>query len=198
MKLLIASNNAGKLAEFRGMLAPYFDSVLCPRDLGISLDPEETGTTFAQNARIKCLAFRAAAPEYAVLSDDSGLSVDALGGEPGVYSARYAGDHGDNDANIDKLLAKLEGVSDRRAHFTSALVLITTNNVEYVAEGHVYGRILPARDGTGGFGYDPIFLSDDLGASFGRVSEEEKNTVSHRARALASLVTQLRRDGIVR
>lgn len=184
-QIVLASGNAGKLAEFRAMLKGY--SVLSPKDLNIDFDVEETGDTFFENAFIKAKALYELC-KLPTLADDSGLCVDALNGAPGVFSARYSG--GTDADNNAKLLHELIGKTDRSAHFACCIVFYDgERTVEAV--GETYGRITERAEGIGGFGYDPIFYSDDLGKTFGAATEAEKNTVSHRARALAALVKKL-------
>lgn len=182
--IVLASGNRGKIAEFRAMLKEY--NVITPRDLGIQFDVEETGATFFDNALLKAEALHRLCALPA-LADDSGLCVDALGGAPGVFSARYSG--GGDAQNNALLLKNLEGVTDRRAHFCCCIVYCDGSVIS--AEGKTFGSILLAPQGSGGFGYDPLFLSDDLGKSFGCATESEKNAVSHRARALAALAAKL-------
>lgn len=181
---MLASGNVGKIAEFRKILGC---TVLTPKELGVDFDAEETGATFYDNALIKARALYELCGKPTV-ADDSGLCVDALGGAPGVFSARYSG-QGDK-ANNKKLLQALDGKSDRRAHFTCCIVYYDGKNI-IEATGNTYGRIAFEESGAGGFGYDPLFISDDLGKTFGEASEEEKNGVSHRARALAELKNKL-------
>lgn len=185
-KLIVASNNKGKIAEIKQILTNY--EVVSLKECGIDVDVEETGTTFAENAYIKAKAIFDMTG-VATLADDSGLMVDALGGEPGVYSARYAGGH-DDKANNAKLLANLQGVTDRSAKFVSAIVYIDKDRVVN-GYGEVKGTILHSEDGNGGFGYDPLFYCDEIGKSFGIATSEEKNAVSHRYRALCDLVSKL-------
>ena len=189
--LLIASNNAHKIREITQILGDRFTAIYCPRDLGIDLDPVEDGETFAENAYIKCFAFHQAKPDFAVLSDDSGLMVDALGGAPGVMSARYAGEHGDDGANNAKLLRELAGAQDRSARFVSSICLLFPDLTCVYGDGKVEGSILLEAQGSGGFGYDPLFFCNDLGESFGTASPEAKNSVSHRANALADLLNKI-------
>lgn len=188
-KIVLATGNKGKLAEFRAMLKNY--EVLSPKDLGLEFDVEETGETFFDNALIKAKALYELCGIPA-MADDSGLCVDALGGAPGVYSARYSG--GTDADNNNKLLGELKGKADRSAHFTSCIVYYDGANV-ISATGHTYGHITDAATGYNGFGYDPLFYSDDLGKTFGVAEEAEKNRVSHRARALAELVKKLGEKG---
>ncbi|MBD5132188.1 MAG: RdgB/HAM1 family non-canonical purine NTP pyrophosphatase [Clostridiales bacterium] len=185
-KIVLASGNKGKLAEFRAILTEY--EVLSPKDLGIDFDVEETGSTFYENAYIKAKALYEICG-LPTVADDSGLCVDALGGAPGVFSARYSG--GGDEENINKLLSALDGKTDRRAHFASSIVYYDGKNVVN-GFGTTEGYITAAREGSGGFGYDPVFFSDDLSKTFGVASEAEKNGVSHRGRALADLVNKLR------
>lgn len=184
-EIVLASGNAGKLAEFRAMLKDY--RVISPKDLNIKLDVEENGNTFYDNALLKARALFALCGKPA-MADDSGLCVDALDGAPGVFSARYSG--GSDADNIDKLLCELNGVADRSAHFECCIVYYDGKDI-ISATGKAYGRITDKRVGDGGFGYDPVFLSDDLHKTFGEASEEEKNNVSHRARALQAFLDNL-------
>ena len=196
MKLIIASNNKGKIREIKEILGEHFDEVISMREAGIDLDVVEDGKTFTENARKKALAVLALIPngEAAVLADDSGLEVDALNGAPGVYSARFAenADH-DDDANNAKLLALLENVPDdkRSADFACAMVLARHNMPCIEAVGKCYGTILREKSGNNGFGYDPLFYYPEFGASFAELSAEQKNQVSHRRRALELICKEL-------
>lgn len=193
MKLILASGNTGKLAELRELLGEGFD-LHAQSELGVT-DAEETGLSFIENAILKA-RHAACATGLPALGDDSGLCVDALHGAPGLYSARYAGRHGDSEANIDKLLRELEGVADteRRARFVCVLALVrhADDPMPLVAEGVWEGRILPARSGNGGFGYDPVFFSPAHGCSAAELPTEVKNRDSHRGLALAQLRARLR------
>ena len=188
VRLVVASGNKNKLREIAEIF-PDFE-VVSQKQMGFDEDVEETGLTFAENALIKARAAAKALNEI-VLADDSGLCVDALRGAPGIYSARYAGEHGDDKANRKLLLQNLAGETDRRAYFNCAVALVFPDGREIVAEGKTYGEILTEEVGSGGFGYDPLFLSDDLQKSFGVATAEEKNTVSHRFRALQALRMRL-------
>jgi XTP/dITP diphosphohydrolase len=187
-RLVLASGNAGKLAELRALLDGAFD-LHAQSEFGVD-DVEETGLTFIENALLKA---RHAARQTGLpaLADDSGLCVDALGGAPGLYSARYAGAHGDAGANIAKLLRALDGVpTDRRgAHFHAVVVLLrhADDPRPLVVEGSWHGRILEAPRGAGGFGYDPVFLDPELGRSAAELEPALKHRLSHRGRALARL-----------
>ena len=185
IRLVVASGNAHKLREIAEIFTDF--DVVSQKEMGFDGDVEETGETFAENALIKARAACEALGCMA-LADDSGLCVDALGGAPGVYSARYCGHHGNDAENRAVLLKNLQGVKNRSAHFTSAIALVYPDGRELTAEGHTYGRILEEEIGDGGFGYDCLFYSDDLGKTFGVASSEEKNGVSHRFRALQAMV----------
>ncbi len=184
-RLVVASGNAHKLREIAEIFTEF--EVVSQKEMGFWEEVEETGATFMENALIKARA-ACSALGLPVLADDSGLCVDALDGAPGVFSARYSGGHGDDKANRALLLTNLKGAQNRRAHFTSALALVYPSGRELTAEGYTYGRILEEEQGEGGFGYDPIFESEDLGKSFGLASAAEKNAVSHRGRSLQILL----------
>lgn len=188
-ELVLASNNAGKLEEFRALLAGRGIRVRAQAEFGVP-DAEETGLSFIENAILKA-RHASRATGLPALADDSGLCVDALGGAPGLYSARYAGGHGNADANIDRLLAELDGVEDARrtAHFVCALALLRHpgDPRPIVVEGVWHGRILRERRGSGGHGYDPVFLDPDAGLTAAEMPMAEKNRISHRGRALALL-----------
>lgn len=190
MDIVIASNNAHKIDEIRNALA--FDGwrFLTLKEAGIDSDPEENGKTFEENATIKARAVREVW-KGGVLADDSGLEVDVLDGAPGVLSARFAGVHGDDEANNEKLLECLEGVEDdaRTARFVCAICFIDQDGRETVVRGTVEGRIGKSAEGSEGFGYDPLFYPDDLGGerSFAQITQEEKTELSHRGNALRRL-----------
>lgn len=184
MKIVVATNNLGKLDEYRLLLNNKFQ-LLSLKDIGFDSDIEETGSTFEENSYIKAKTVFDFC-KLPVLADDSGLMVDALNGAPGVFSARYAGLHGDDVKNYTLLLKNLEGVDNRKARFKTAITIFTENDI-YTAIGETEGEILYSPEGTNGFGYDPVFFSYELRKSFGIVSEEEKNAVSHRAKAVANL-----------
>ena len=195
MKVVLASGNVGKLGEFRDMLADGSIDLVTQGAFGIG-DAEETGGTFVENAILKA-RHAARLSGLPALADDSGLCVDALGGAPGLLSARYAGNHGDSAANNAKLLNALKGVPDlaRTAHFHCALVLLQAADdpAPLIAEGRWYGRILNAPRGDGGFGYDPIFFDPERGVGAAELEGVEKNRISHRGRALAALRALLAR-----
>lgn len=183
-RLVVASGNAHKLREIAEIFTEF--EVLSQKQMGLDGEVEETGKTFVENALIKARA-ACKALGCVTLADDSGLCVEALGGAPGIYSARYCGSHGSDAANRATLLQNMQGVVNRRAYFHSAIALVYPDGRELFAEGKTHGRILEKEDGTGGFGYDPLFFSDDLKKSFGNATEEEKNAVSHRFRALQTM-----------
>ena len=191
-RLVVASGNAHKLREIAEIFTDF--EVVSQKQMGFDVDVEETGVTFMENALIKA---RAASKALGIptLADDSGLCVDAFNGAPGVFSARYSGGHGNDKENRKLLLKNLQGVENREAHFTCAVVLVYPDGLELTAEGHTYGKILHEEDGEGGFGYDPLFLSDDLKKSFGVATAEEKNAVSHRFRALQALLSKWLEQG---
>lgn len=192
MKLVIASQNRGKIREFASLLSPWFSEVISMGEAGLTESPEETGETFAENALLKA-EFTARCLGVPALADDSGLEVEALNGAPGVHSARFAGEPCDDAANNQKLLRLMKGQKNRKARFVSCIVLYDPVKNEVLrGEGEVSGRILEAPKGENGFGYDCLFYSEELGKSFGEASAEEKNRISHRARALNELMKQLR------
>ena len=190
MELVIASNNKHKIREIKTILSGKFDAIYSLAELSIVVEPEETAPDFLGNALIKARAI-AAYTDKAVLADDSGLEVSALGGAPGVHSARFAGEPCSDEKNNEKLLRVLQGESDRSAHFTTSMVLLYPNGEYLVGIGEVQGEILTELRGNNGFGYDPLFFSIELGKSFGEATDAEKNSVSHRARALQDLLSKL-------
>lgn len=186
--IILASNNKGKIKEIREIFSDC--DVLSLEDIGFNEEIEENGTTFLENAMIKATTIskflKEKGVEASVMADDSGLCVDALGGAPGVYSARYAGNH-DDAANRKKLLSELAGKESRNAHFVCAFVEVFPNGKVLQVEGKTYGKILTEEIGSNGFGFDSVFFSDDLQKSFGLATSEEKNSVSHRGRAIRQL-----------
>ena len=186
-KIVVASNNKGKIREFRQILSSY--EVLSLADCNVNVDVEETGKTFEENALIKAKAIYEIV-KVPVISDDSGLVVDALDGAPGVYSARYAGEEHNDEANNALLLKNLQDKADRSAKFVSAVVYYDGERT-LVGKGEVKGYILHEKHGDAGFGYDPLFFSVEINKCFGEATAEEKNSVSHRYRAICDLVKQL-------
>ena len=192
--LVVATGNKHKLQEIQAIFKDV--RVVSAREAGYLGDPEETGATFEENAIIKARA-AADALNLPALADDSGLCVAALGGAPGIYSARYAGGHGDDKKNREKLLAELGDEKNRAAYFRSAAALCFPQSMggkTVTATGDTHGRILTREEGENGFGYDCLFYSDDLCKSFGTASAEEKNAVSHRFRALTALKEKLKSE----
>lgn len=190
MDVIIASNNKHKIIEIKQILGNYFENIYSLAERGIEIEVEETGSTFRDNAYLKAETI-CKISGLAALADDSGLCVDALGGAPGVFSARYSGLHATDEENNKLLLKRLEGVGERTAKFVSVIALVFPDGRKIDAEGVTKGKILSASDGKGGFGYDPLFFSDELSKSFGRATSEEKNAVSHRSKALKNLVKKL-------
>lgn len=188
-KLIIATNNAGKVKEIRAIFGGVYDEVLSLKEAGLSLEVEEDGVTFEQNA-VKKAVEAAKASGCDALADDSGLCVDALGGAPGVFSARYAGPHATDALNNQKLLAALENRDDRGAKFVAVVALAKGDSV-ITAAGEVRGEIAWRPSGCGGFGYDPLFFLPEMGQTFAELPADIKNRISHRARALQALKQKL-------
>ncbi len=192
MKIIIANNNQGKVREFRQLLEPLGYEPVSLKEAGIEIDVVEDGETFAENAHIKAQAIYEIC-HCPVLADDSGLEIDFLGGAPGIYSARYAGEDATDKDRMDKILSELEGVdiSLRTARFACALYCIIDDETEYSVLGTFNGFIGTEPMGENGFGYDPIFMVDEE-TSVAMLSDEEKNKISHRAEAMRKLVEILK------
>ena len=193
MRLVFASNNAGKIREVAKILNECFEedvTLLSLKDIGFFDDIVEDGNTFEENALIK--ARTVARLGYLCIADDSGLEVDALGGAPGIYSARYSGGHGNDKENNLLVLKNLEGVPDekRTARFTCAIACVTPEGEEFTVKASCEGRILHAEEGDGGFGYDPLFYVEEYGKTLASVTAEEKNAISHRGKALRAFVAE--------
>lgn len=191
MKFILASQNRHKLSEMQSILERHGIEVVLQSDVGLKVDVEETGTTFAENAMLKAKAVMAASGLPAI-ADDSGICVDALNGAPGVYSARYGGEGLDDVGRYQLLLQNLRGAGSRTAHFTSAIACAFPNGDTLEAEGICPGTIAYAPQGDGGFGYDPIFFLPELRKTYAQLTAEEKAAVSHRGKALAILDEKLR------
>ena len=189
-KFVLATHNPGKLREMGEILKDFGIEVVSPKDLGITVDVEETGSTFAENAMLKAKAICKAA-DLPAIADDSGLCVDALNGAPGVYSARYGG-LDDDAARYRLLLQNLRGATDRSAYFHTAIVCAFPNGDMLTAEGDCHGAIAFAPMGDGGFGYDPVFLVPSLRRTFAQLTAEEKNAISHRGNALRKFAAELK------
>jgi XTP/dITP diphosphohydrolase len=188
-RLVVASHNPGKLREIAELLRPYVPQIIGAAELGLP-EPEETGATFVANAELKAIAAARTADEPA-LSDDSGLVVPALGGAPGIYSARWCGsgkDFGVGMQRVERELAALGPGADRKAHFVAALSLAWPDGHCETFEGHVHGRVTWPPRGERGFGYDPIFIPDGFDITFGEMDPAQKHAMSHRADAFRQLV----------
>lgn len=191
MDFILATNNMKKLAEMQRILSPLGINVVTAKMLGITLeDVEEDGDTFEANARIKALA-ACKATNMPAIADDSGLCVDYLDGAPGIFSARFSGEHGNDELNNDLLLEKLDGVpmEERTAYYVCAICCEFPDGREIIVHGECHGHIGFERDGNEGFGYDPLFLIN--GKAFGRYTAEEKDKISHRGNALRLLTKEL-------
>jgi XTP/dITP diphosphohydrolase len=193
-KLLIATNNKGKVIELQDLLKDTGIDLITPADINLILEVEEDGTTYAENASKKATAF-ARASGLISLADDSGLEVDALDGAPGLYSARYHPRAGANDA--DRRAYMIENLKDKphpwTAHFHATIVIATPNQDVYIVEGNCYGKIISEERGKGGFGYDPIFLFPELNKTMAELEMEEKNRLSHRAKAVMNAIPFLKK-----
>lgn len=190
--IVLATNNQHKLNEFKKILTEY--NILTLNDINFTYDIEETGKTFEENALIKANTIhqflQQSQKDYIVVADDSGLCVDALNGEPGIYSARYAGGHGNDKENRKKLQKELQG-KKRDAYFMCVIAMVYPNGTNKTFEGKTYGTIIEEERGNKDFGYDCIFYSKDLNKTFGEASEEEKNRVSHRGRAIEKMLRNI-------
>ena len=190
--IVLASNNKHKLKEFKEILNDY--NIITLNDIEYFEDIEETGETFEENALIKAETIHKYLKEngldYTVVAEDSGLCVDSLDGAPGIYSARYAGGHGNDQANRDKLRKELKD-KDRSAYFICTIVVYYSDGTHKTFEGKTYGKIIDEELGKKDFGYDCIFYSNDLNKTFGEALEEEKNSVSHRSRAIKEMLNSL-------
>ncbi len=197
MDLLLATRNAHKMREFRELLGPGFDVIDLSSFPEIAI-PEETGRTFEENATLKAIAASKQLPSL-VITDDSGLEVEALGGAPGIFSARYAGENAGDVSNVDKLLRELRkqniATEKRSARFRCVIALAQNGKVLGVFEGFVEGKIVDPPRGSGGFGYDPIFEPNGFDQTFAEMTPESKNKISHRGQAIAALRKALREIG---
>ena len=193
MDIIVATNNQGKVKEIKNILSPH--NVMSQMEIGVDIDVEETGDTFVENAFLKARAIKPYT-QCAIIADDSGLCVDALGGAPGVYSARYAGEEHNYPKNNEKLLENLAGVPDekRTARFKTVIAVCFPDGTELTCEGCVEGKIATELRGERGFGYDPLFYSFELGKVFAEGSLEEKNSVGHRGRALRKMLEILKEN----
>lgn len=190
MKLVLASKNKKKLVEMQEILSALGVEVVMEADVGVDVDVEETGTTFAENAALKARAVCEASGLPAI-ADDSGLCVDALNGAPGVYSARYGGEELDDVGRYQLLLNNMRGQMDRRCGFVSAISCVFPNGDEITAQGECRGTLAYAPNGENGFGYDPIFFVPEMKKTFAQLTAEEKNSISHRGKALGEFKKKL-------
>ena len=200
MKLILATNNAHKVTEMKAILAPYFDDILSMREAGIDHETVEDGETFMENA-VKKARELAEISGCCAIADDSGLCVDALGGAPGVYSARFCGHHGDDEANNEKLIAELKarGLAESKAAYRCVLSFVGTDGRELTASGSCEGVVREPRRGENGFGYDPYFYVTEgklSGRTMAQLTLEEKGTISHRARAMEKLKKMLEENAL--
>lgn len=196
MKIVLASSNKKKIVELRAILSGMLEGedieVITLKEAGIDTEIEENGSTFDENALIK--ANVAASTGMIGVADDSGLVVDALGGAPGIYSARYSGEHGNDKANNAKLLRELADKTDRRAYFACSIACAFPDGSEpIVVQGKIDGEILHAERGEGGFGYDPLFWVESHGKTMAEMTAEEKNAISHRANALKKFSAEFKK-----
>ena len=193
MKVVLASHNQKKMVEMKAILSQLGVEVLSQAEVGVDLEPEETGTTFEENARIKAQAVMQATGLPAI-ADDSGLMVDALGGDPGVYSARYGGPGLDDTGRWQLLLKNMARESNRACKFVSVICCAFPDGGEVMARGECPGILAQGPSGDGGFGYDPIFYLPQLGKTMAQLTPAEKNQISHRARALAGFQKEWERQ----
>ncbi len=194
-RIIFATGNAGKMREIREILADFGGEILSMKEAGISTDVEENGASYEENALIKARAVAEKAGDAVVLADDSGLEIDALGGEPGIYSARYLGEDTSYRVKNANLIERLAGVPEKKrtARFVCAIAAVLPDGRELVTKAAVEGRIGYEEKGEGGFGYDPIFYVPEFGRTTAELSEEEKNQISHRGKALRLMKEELRK-----
>lgn len=190
MKLIIASNNKHKIYEIKKILGDKFDQILSAREAGIDHETVEDGSTFLENAAKKAREISEISGQCA-LADDSGICVDLLGGAPGIYSARYSGEHGNDEENNRLILKNLGDSEERGAHYVCAMVLAYPDGSQVSAEGYMYGSITKEPRGNAGFGYDPLFVPVGESRTVAEMTDEEKNAISHRANALKLLLSKL-------
>lgn len=194
-KLILASNNENKIKEIKDILSPLNVQVISLKEAGVNVEVEEDGKTFMENAykKAKEIYDIVSNEDYMVLADDSGLTVEALNGAPGVYSARFAGEHGNTKKNNEKLLMLMQNISDRRAKFICNMVLIINEKNVIRVQGEVEGLIIKEENGENGFGYDPLFYIPEYKMTFGQMDSKTKNLISHRKKALINLEEAIRK-----
>lgn len=196
MRIIAATGNVGKIKEIKKIFSDDNVEIISMGEIGIDIDIEENGTTFEENSLIKARTIAKMTGEIS-LADDSGLCVDALGGAPGIYSARYAGEDATDEERIEKLLGELSDEKNRSAKFVSVIAVVFPDGKEMTACGEVKGKIAYKSSGNGGFGYDPVFISDELGKTFGDASADEKNEISHRARAINKMYQMMKENKLL-
>ena len=196
MKLIIASNNQHKIREIKEILGSRFDRILSLNEAGIDHETVEDGTTFLENSMKKAIEITEIANCFAI-ADDSGLCVEALGGAPGIFSARYCGYHGDDAKNREVLLEKMKNITDRKAYFACAIALSCPDGRMLTAEGRFHGEIAYSEKGENGFGYDNLFFVPEYGCTSAEMSPELKNSISHRRKALEKIVKLMDEAGII-
>lgn len=191
--LIIASNNKGKIKEIKDILKKYKLNIMSQSEAGVNMEVDEDGRTFMENAYKKAYAIYSLKKDSIVMADDSGLMVDILDGAPGIYSARFAGEHGNSEKNNAKLVGLLRGLpfEKRKAKFVCAIVLIVDDKTVIRAQGEVHGYITEEPRGKDGFGYDPLFYVPQYDKTFAEITADEKNTISHRAVALKKLSEEI-------
>ena len=194
--LLVASNNQHKIKEYQEMFLGYEVKVHSPKELGINVHPDETGETYEENSLIKAKAL-SEFTKMPIIADDSGLNVVALNNFPGIHSSRFADSYGGNEVANIKLIEKLAGFPDKSAFFTCVITLLNIEEKPVVFKGICPGKILDKPQGEGGFGYDPIFYSDEAKQCFGTADEKIKNKYSHRAKAMAQLIEYLKSKNLI-
>lgn len=192
MKIILASNNKGKIREVRKVLGDGFE-VYALSDVGFTDEIEEDGASFEENAFIKVHAVAEKFAEYVIIADDSGICANALGGEPGIYSARYCGEHGKDEENNKKLLDNLSDKADKSAYYACSIAVRLPNGDEFAVFGKCDGIVTEKAAGNGGFGYDPIFYLPEFGKTMAELTDDEKNSISHRGKALRLFADELKR-----
>lgn len=191
MRMIAATKNQGKIRETEKIFGDLGIEVVSAQEEGINVDVEETGSSFIENSLIKARSIAMFCNDI-VIADDSGLCVEALGGKPGIHSARYAGENASDKERWEKLLSEMENIEDRSAKFVTSVAVVFPDGREFTALGEVKGHILKEPIGNNGFGYDPIFYCDELKKSFASAAADEKNSVSHRSRALKSVYEKIK------
>jgi XTP/dITP diphosphohydrolase len=191
MRMIAATKNKGKIREIAKIFGDLGIDVVSAQEAGINIDVEETGSSFTENSLIKARSIAMFCDDI-VIADDSGLCVDALGGKPGIHSARYAGENASDKDRLEKLLLEMKNKDDRAAKFVTSVAVVFPDGREFTALGEVKGHILREPIGNNGFGYDPIFYCDEINKSFASAQEDEKNSVSHRSRALKAMYEKIK------